>query len=690
MVDAMTITGGKKMKRITIDQTLHGYEDGHRLLDGSLKLTDELSRVVLRMSDLSGSNITPGFEEYLTGYPLESRRLYALAKTWYASEMPRPGCVWTHTLFITFECLGQIPNLHSLTHLFRRPQITKNFKGYSAAIPVDSIDALPTLNQESNRTQISELSAALYKEKNNFILIGVPNSCSYEDSIFRIWSQQWPQLRSAFTFCTGALSARGFNGKPFDIQCAPSSLIREISAVAASKQSQEVVALARTEETPPAWLSLAIEDALSNFALPFRQMLWEFADTRNRDLFESLARLVLKLSELSIESLDEIIELVAERFPDVESGSKLKESLFGKSTKSSWLPQFEEGQLLSAFARTPKHAAYSAELLHLKCRANELCSIDQYSARTMLSNLFRSQPNPLGQEILAGIIDAINPEMARAITLEQPQFLPPLFRAKPELGAFPDLWIAGRERKRELFEALVARQDLDGVLVEKIIHALIASDSDFLLKKALEAWGKVAVFGIFDTLLSGRFVLTENVRGALTFHTQSIIEWLQNNKECPLELLVKAAHIVAPYSYEVRHSSTELWINAYQNLVSRGDDREADYIAALLLAFGLQGSPPNALSLVELAFDRIHQIAWDDKIPDETWLILDPLVPHLFWLNDWDKCERLRRGLVEAFIKFEWPVLNLANCVKSDFFLQKILESARHVEGGRDLIAQKF
>lgn len=70
--------------------------------------------------------------------------------------------------------------------------------------------------------------------------------------------------------------------------------------------------------------------------------------------------------------------------------------------------------------------------------------------------------------------------------------------------------------------------------------------------------------------------------------------------------------------------------------------------------------------------------------------ILDPIVPHLWWHRDWDKCERLRRGLVEAFVKFRWPVIKLASCVKNDAFLQRVIESAKHVAGGKELISQKF
>jgi len=83
-------------------------------------------------------------------------------------------------------------------------------------------------------------------------------------------------------------------------------------------------------------------------------------------------------------------------------------------------------------------------------------------------------------------------------------------------------------------------------------------------------------------------------------------------------------------------------------------------------------------------------VAWDDAMPEDDWFILDPIVPHLWWHRDWDKCERLRRGLIEAFVKFRWPIVKLADCVKNDEFLSRVIESAKHVDGGKELVSQKF
>lgn len=85
------------MTGAVLHQTLHGYSDGHRLISSSLSLAGQDARTMQVMSDLSGPGVKPGVDGYLTGHPLEGVGKYVLARTWAAPEMPRPGCVWTHS-----------------------------------------------------------------------------------------------------------------------------------------------------------------------------------------------------------------------------------------------------------------------------------------------------------------------------------------------------------------------------------------------------------------------------------------------------------------------------------------------------------------------------------------------------------------------------------------------------------------
>src|SRR2546427_10978485 len=119
---------------IQIDQALHGYSDGHRLVASSLKLSAEAQRTLLPMSDMSGPMMLSGFRNYLTGYPLVENEIYAFARTWYAHEMARPGCVWTHTLLIKTEAFSKIDDVRRLLRYFRRPDGSDSFPIYKSPI----------------------------------------------------------------------------------------------------------------------------------------------------------------------------------------------------------------------------------------------------------------------------------------------------------------------------------------------------------------------------------------------------------------------------------------------------------------------------------------------------------------------------------------------------------------------------
>ncbi len=99
------------MISVRLNQSLHGYADGHRQLASSARLSPASQRIVRTLSDLSGARLVPGFSDYLSGYQLPNDRLYAFARTWYADEAERPGCVWTHTLFLDSEALATIETL---------------------------------------------------------------------------------------------------------------------------------------------------------------------------------------------------------------------------------------------------------------------------------------------------------------------------------------------------------------------------------------------------------------------------------------------------------------------------------------------------------------------------------------------------------------------------------------------------
>jgi len=387
--------------------------------------------------------------------------------------------------------------------------------------------------------------------------------------------------------------------------------------------------------------------------------------------------------------LADFITLVADSFPDKSSGLKLKNALFGEARTKTLNDRFSECEVLSELSVSEHSGAFDPELLRLRHRAKILCINSPEDAKQLISKLFRGPVNSLGEEILAGLLEAMNPEIAKKITREQPHFLPTLFRAKSELGTSAELWRAAGDHVRELFESLSSIDNLTDERITAISEAIIAGGAEMFVRRAMEKWGEPAVFGVLNYVAKSGKPLSERVIGAMTFHDVTIMKWLKEQTDRPLFAKIVCVHIVAPYSYKIKTFGSEIWLNTYEELREQGNAVEVNYLATLLLALALQNASPSPTKVIGLCFEHLHQLAWNDKMQDDNWIILDPIVPHhLIWLHDWDKCERMRRGLIEAFVKFQWPPEKLHECIKSDDLLVRILKSAKAVQGGHEYFSK--
>ncbi|MBS1335564.1 MAG: hypothetical protein HP054_07945, partial [Blautia sp.] len=124
---------------IKVEQVLHGYANGHQLLASSVNLNVEDKRLMDELSDLSGICEEKQFIDYYTGYPLANGKKYVIAKTWYAHEKQRPGCVWTQSLILDTGDLGKIACIKQFEKLFVRP-VTNDYDQYTDTLLYQGIE----------------------------------------------------------------------------------------------------------------------------------------------------------------------------------------------------------------------------------------------------------------------------------------------------------------------------------------------------------------------------------------------------------------------------------------------------------------------------------------------------------------------------------------------------------------------
>jgi hypothetical protein len=680
MANALT-SDGVSSQINAIHQFLHGYSDGHRLIEGSLKLPNDLTRLMLRMSDLSGSSVVKSFENYLTGYPLDSVNGYALAMTWYASEMPRPGSVWTHTLALPAQTMAAIPSLGSLIHLFKRPSRDSVKGQYAETL---SFHNVPINNSHPRRPidalgKLSSLFSAYYQRSpSSPIVVVARSSDEFADTIFALWSQQWPSLRQQFAFCTGSLSARNLPDRPFDIQCSPPTLAKDVAREAATDVITEPTVSSDQDDSVSNELRTAVEDAAMPDGGAFRRYLWTVTDANSRRTdFVSYARIFDALDTKT--EAARIVELIAQAFPEPTAGSGLKMRLMGSRHTKPLSMECAEQDVLLVLATTERHSSFDIGSALNDELAARLFAESPDRTRRLVADLFRSNLNPFGDDLLTTLVRAMDVNDAQEVVSDQPQFLPAFFRVNADLAASAELWSMAGDRRHELMDSLVA-QEIRPELVGRIVAALLDSGSDGFLRRAFERWGKDAVFAALDWTEEHQGSMPETCRQALTFQVPSVMNWIESGSRST-PALIAAAHVVAPYCYQISKHDSSVWRRAYHEIRESDQHEEATYLETFLLGLALRNAPPAPLDLIGECFEAIHRKVSRQQLRYDTWLILEPLVPQLSWRKNWDKCERIRRGLLLAFMQNSWPAWEIRERIRDRELLRQILKSVRKVHG---------
>ena len=198
---------GYIMDGIFAEQMLYGYSSGHALINTSLKKNLIRQRDVDLLSDASGIG---KFNNYVTCYPIYEDGYYVFAKTWYADEMQRPGCVWTHVILIMFEDMERSQGKINISELFHRPDVKEGFDYYGKAIfcPLE----------KNVKYEYSEYVIYTLFHSNKGVFIEDDYSERYEQPLINVLSILPTYLLKKVTACTCSLANRYIDNKVFDYQ----------------------------------------------------------------------------------------------------------------------------------------------------------------------------------------------------------------------------------------------------------------------------------------------------------------------------------------------------------------------------------------------------------------------------------------------------------------------------------------
>jgi len=648
---------------ITLQQTLHGYQNGHQVLASSIPIGEEGNKVLLFQSDLSGTLINTNFESYVTGYPLASESLYAFAKTWYASEMRRPGCVWTQTLLIRYPDLGKIPDLLALVKLFERP-IVNEYDKYNLEIEVEFNSLLKSSETISNKEINDSIYQMVYENPDVPIIIPAGSPKTYENELVNLWSNQWPRLRRNFFFCSGALNLKSLNNRLFDLQIIPEESLKSVS------RSETEILIYHENDPIDDWVKVLHTSRKNDL----RKFLWNFGSDidGNRKNYVPLIKLFqLIYFEKDFHSVNSLIQT---SFSNPKQGKNLKSKIYTEDSLIDY-PESEK--------EIVKSLLFAADLNYLE-------GIPLNIERRLI-NLLQNGKIEL-EELLSMITDCPSGRISEQLwdEIELPDSLILDLLSRNYTTALPLILRSESIVYSEAIWRLPHHQQKD--LFFQFHHHNLIRDWSRLTKVILEV-GSEMIFELYwkNNELVFNFSLEWYNQGKATqqftagwkdFVTkekdQQFIKWLRvNERRIHSKMFALIFDNLASRKILTLNFSHNTWLTAYKKLKLTEYRGNVEYIASLLLTIGFNNDIANSEWLVSVTFQDVYNFAenlqlgqqnwnlipkdFEENMDNDDWGIIETLVNILkfkpkkqYQVESWDYCENLIRTFCNKTIKNNW------------------------------------
>lgn len=664
-----------------LHQCLHGYSDGHRLLVSSVKLPETTQAALLVLSDVPDGVSPIGFVPFLTGCSLPGTTYYGLSRTWPATEMPRPGCVWTHTILVPIADLGTFRSLEGLAELFRRPTMSRaDFNGYRAPL------AERLLPSEGPLRGLKELAprvlGALYGIPGSAVRVDGSDTDEFDRFVLALWSQQWPKLRRAFAFRTAITSVQARSSVQFDLT---RGLADGASRVIAT------VARERFVHDPPSdddSVRLLAQDLYCPGEM--RRFLWAFgADAGTREACLPLMGVYRWLkSEPSPDETFATLNSFSNAFPEPHSARRLKRALVTWEPLDIGLDEFPSDHRVAALmwmCAADRSQVFGLDQPTAEGIGEYLWSSDRETAITLSRSL-------AGSELTASTILVLDPLFTR---MDVPTLLSlgrdvkglvyTLVSRHPLLAAHPGLWQSPGNTQEEAAGALNRNSQLADSDLKAIARAMLASTN-----------GGVA--DLLNDSSASRFVgPVLDVAGTWSALPEYWFErWLRLIQRQPRELEVWLRHTLtlnAPQAMIALPPVRPMWslvekicLDQMISLVAAlGKLKSAQSSDALIWLFvaGSMFEAPTARAVHLASFESVYWHAHGSMLSPTARDRLDRSLPDLGYWHNWDYCLRLSSMLATALLEGHWTDADFIYAVRSPDLIVRVLHQVCRVKGGK-------
>ena len=260
---------------------------------------------------------------------------------------------------------------------------------------------------------------------------------------------------------------------------------------------------------------------------------------------------------------------------------------------------------------------------------------------------------------------------------------------RADFGNRPDHWRCAPELQVRLAQIVCEAPDRLGRDMASVIRASLAAHADAAAPALSKAADDLVVSVVMAWL--GQTGDIEGVgatwRAELAARVSRIVVWLSSEESPGPWPIWLASTLLDPDSLFIREAGAELW----PHLLSRSKGLPAwawRQFNAFVLGVGLLDANDPSFPAVSAAFGPVYRAARADELDDSGWGHVSPRLPASPRWREWDRCGRLRRGIVERFVEQRWsPHLLFELARDADVFTELVGEFRDSRDGRRFLRA---
>lgn len=654
-----------------IQQTLHGYSEGHMLLASSIStLTQRDKKKMAVLSDWDEYARQEDESTYITAYPLPDSPYYVVAKTWYANEMERPGCVWTHSLLIDMRVIEEFFDYRALFFAFVRPERDK-YSDYNRALEISGeIDEKTLMPSPFKMPSLAHWLNTLLKKEEPLVFATNQPTIYYQIFLLSLMNHLPAGLLTTMSLCSGTGRIRKYENELFNLQFVANH----------RNNLPKIDSLMPGVEEGIDWcqyVAQSIQDEKLNVPILLYRFTSDIGD--RMEAYAAVVMVYMILDRLRKPGEDNVVKfrltlrILAEAFASKAEGANFKSAMLDPSITKYY---FDEQSFIYEMAITKYCEAFDYEQFDFAVRARVCFKSSPISDwASMLERLLENKEgNPYKEIVLDNVDIDYNQLQVEYLTGEHWNLFCNL--AKRNVKALAnDFWLtAGKEKFVELVSVLFKKDPKDFLywkpLLEKLLEYNYSAERyqiEILSSHIPDMTAEI----LFE--LNEGHILNSGWAGYCKRNPMALIDWLGGQGSVNKQIVSLVLETIDPESELVKHSPNAKW-RVLQSAPVEMSMKLEFAVFLFLLSYSIE-KDELAFSLYRRSFQVIYEATEKSQI-GYYWSKISPYCPRPFLGLEWDKCDQLRKGFANRLFDEERNIGTARNFTTEKRINKKLLKAA--------------